>query len=235
MRKNLLVPLGVIVFVGLLFLNPLQAGAITLIDETFNSATIWDHNDIDFTDSQASIGKWIDAYDSTRTYNGKGWEVEAGGPTGKYAKHWVDASRGHNVLMYGVDLTDLPARRFWLDFDYVATNNFNPIVALRVISDGQHELGPSTWFPIVNPDDQNVFLAEKLDKTDDNWLHASFQGYIPFDYDVLQFGINGVGNQGLKGIDNVKLTAVPEPATIFLLGSGLIGLVGFSRRKIFKK
>jgi hypothetical protein len=42
----------------------------------------------------------------------------------------------------------------------------------------------------------------------------------------------GCGNDNLMGSGTAP---VPEPATLILMGMGLIGLAGFSRRKINKK
>jgi hypothetical protein len=44
-----------------------------------------------------------------------------------------------------------------------------------------------------------------------------------------------VGYGGDNDLIFAEGTTVPEPATMLLLGSGLIGLVGYGRKKFFKK
>ena len=72
------------------------------------------------------------------------------------------------------------------------------------------------------------------DGSDDGGIQ--FYGFLsdqPFSlFNFEELGVSDV--RDIFGVDDV-LVAVPEPATMFLLGSGLIGLAGYGRKKFFKK
>lgn len=56
----------------------------------------------------------------------------------------------------------------------------------------------------------------------DGWLRLEVQDH-------------GAATNPVAYVRNFNHAPVPEPATLLLLGAGLVGIVGFGRKKIFKK
>ena len=97
--------------------------------------------------------------------------------------------------------------------------------------------GTSFGFYLTTPE-QNIFYSED-DKNDNlaQMLIYDFPGvsneYIVACEDLVASGPDRDFNDLVVKASEVK--PVPEPATMFLLGTGLIGLAGLGRKKFFKK
>jgi hypothetical protein len=65
--------------------------------------------------------------------------------------------------------------------------------------------------------------------TNTNWAGISV-GFLGTGSDKIEFRAEGTSDSYGTSLDNVSLRAVPVPAAIWLLGSGLFGLIGMKRK-----
>lgn len=229
--KNLLVVFALLLAVATM-MTP-AFGAPLLSEEFGASSTInGSGNGIFFNGD--NLDQWL----------GFAWFITNDG-TDYFAKHPELSSDETNLMFRGISATSIaPGASLTLDFEFITEGSRDGIVYVAGLNSGVHSLDPyAGWFDGENPSgwppadvsDGVVLLKGELDGGLP-WTPAHFAFNVPNQYDALVVGFVMGGTSGFRAVDSIDLqiAPVPEPGTLMLLGSGLIGLAGYGKRR-FKK
>jgi hypothetical protein len=107
----------------------------------------------------------------------------------------------------------------FLAFDYLPYNDFS---VFSILTDSQDAF----VLTLAN-------VADVGDYGDTGWMKYSYTFQNSGSGNIL-FGANNLMDQSMQSVllvDNVSTTATPEPATLLLLGSGMLGMAYLKKRK----
>ena len=119
-------------------------------------------------------------------------------------------------------------RAAWVADQYWSGNAWNiakesyQIAIWEIVFDDGQDLGSGSFRAISG------YSASEV-----KWILDESYGQSSFDGFVAHSPVSSYTDAGYQ--DYLVNAPVPEPATMLLLGTGLIGLAGFGRKKLFKK